>query len=254
MANVKRAAIATQGDRIRALRPIKRESLNQQILSRLRTYLDQDRLRVGSRLPSERDLATLLRVSRPSIREVLKALSIMGIVKSKQGQGTYLEAPIGTIVGLRGGTFNLRERLDLVEVAEARSTIEPVVASLAARRASDLELGEITKELQAMQDNLKNPKVFLQHDLHLHLLILRACGNAVLRKMLTPVLEHLYSYRHKLRAYGNPPHILLLHKNLVRALQERSSRAAHVAMSRHMEATRAYYLQLSRDGPKANQS
>jgi GntR family transcriptional repressor for pyruvate dehydrogenase complex len=246
-----RGQIGGRGGRSRALRPIKRESLNQQIFSRLEAYLEQGHLKVGSQLPSERQLATLLGVSRPSIREVLKALSILGIIKSRQGQGTYLVASFGTLLGRPDGHLNLRQRVDLVEVAEARSTIEPIVASLAAVRASDQELRDISREFEAMQASVKEPVAFLQHDLQCHRLILKACGNVVLQKMLAPALEHLYTYRQKLKAYGDrQPNNLKFHENIVRALQSRDGRAARAAMSEHMETNRAFYLQLSRSQPR----
>ena len=203
MAKMGRGQIIARGGRSSALRPIKRESLNQQIFSRLETYLEQGHLKVGSQLPSERQLATLLGVSRPSIREVLKALSILGIVKSRQGQGTYLVTSIGTLLGCPDGNLNLRQRVDLVEVAEARSTVEPIVASLAALRASDQELREIDREFEGMRANVKDSVTFHKHDLQCHRLILKACGNLALQKMLAPALEHLNSYRQKLQGYGD---------------------------------------------------
>jgi GntR family transcriptional repressor for pyruvate dehydrogenase complex len=251
MAKMGRGQIIARGGRSSALRPIKRESLNQQIFSRLEAYLEQGHLKVGSQLPSERQLATLLGVSRPSIREVLKALSILGIVKSRQGQGTYLVTSFGTLLERPDGQLNLRQRVDLVEVAEARSTIEPIVASLAAVRASDQELREINRELEAMRGSVKDGVLFLQHDLQCHRLILKACGNVVLQRMLAPALEHLYSYRQKLKAYGDrQPRMLKFHENVVRALRSRDSRAARRAMSQHMKEARAFYLRLSRTEPQ----
>ena len=73
---------------IALLRPIKRVGVNEQILSRMKAYLDHEDVKVGSKLPSERQLAAMLDVSRPSVREVLRTLAAMGIVTPKQGRGT----------------------------------------------------------------------------------------------------------------------------------------------------------------------
>src|SRR5579871_6459794 len=76
------------------LRPIERVTVNQQVVARLKSFLQSENVRVGSKLPSERRLASMLNVGRPSIREVLRSLNILGIVKSKQGDGTYLISSI----------------------------------------------------------------------------------------------------------------------------------------------------------------
>src|SRR3990172_4397671 len=155
-------------------------------------------MKIGAQLPPERELARLLHVSRPSIREVLKALSILGVVQSRHGHGTFLVGSINTLLGPGRPLFSIQERVDLMEVAEARGSIEPLVASLAARRASQQDLVEIESELQAMRKNMGNPPRCLRHDLQFHMRILKACGNSVLQRMLTPVYEHTFEYQPKL--------------------------------------------------------
>ncbi len=223
----------------RLLRPIERIGVNEQILSRLRAFLEQKHLKVGSRLPSERDLAALLHVSRPSVREVLRALAILGVVKSKQGDGTYLAASLNRALNLPDQILTLQESLDLVELAEARSAVEPVVASLAAARASRDDLRRIDGQLQAMKRNLHDRFLFLEHDLEFHLNIMRACGNNVLQRMMSVVLEKLFDHsREVAQHYSDLSDIWRLHETIYQALSRRDPRAARAAMIRHMKVSK----------------
>jgi GntR family transcriptional regulator, transcriptional repressor for pyruvate dehydrogenase complex len=221
------------------LRPIEKVGVNEQILSRLKRFLEQKHLKVGSRLPSERDLAALLRVSRPSVREVLRALAILGVVKSKQGDGTYLSASLSKALNLPDQILTLQERLDLVELAEARSAVEPVVASLAAARASRANLLLIHQELQEMKRSLADRFRFLQHDLQFHLALMQACGNDVLKRMMSVVLENLFDHRREVaQNYSDLSKILQLHETIYKALHRRDPQAARAAMIRHMEVSK----------------
>ncbi len=228
------------------LRPIERIGVNEQILARLKSFLEQKQLKVGSRLPSERDLAALLHVSRPSVREVLRALAILGIVKSKQGDGTYLAASLNKVLNLPDQILTLQESLDLVELAEARSAIEPVVASLAATRASRDDLHLIEEQLQEMKRSLEDRFRFLQHDLEFHLAIMRACGNDVLKRMMSVVLEKLFEHsRGVAQHYSDLPEIWSLHEAIYQALRHHDPPAARAAMIRHMKVSKVESTRLS---------
>jgi GntR family transcriptional repressor for pyruvate dehydrogenase complex len=233
-------------DDAEVLRPIERVGVNEQILSRLKEFLEQKHLKVGSRLPSERDLAALLRVSRPSVREVLRALAILGIVKSKQGDGTYLSASLQRVLSLPDQVLTLQESLDLVELAEARSAIEPVVTSLAATRASRDDLIRIHDQLLEMKRSLEDRRRFLQHDLEFHLCIMGACGNDVLKRMMSVVLEKLFDHSQQVaQNYSNLSKIWALHDAVYKALCRRDAPEARAAMVRHMKISRAENSRLS---------
>lgn len=229
------------------LRPIERTGINQQILERLKEFLEQKQMKVGSKLPSERRIAALLHVSRPSIREVLRGLAVLGLVKSRQGDGTYLVASLGKVLSLPNQFLALQESLDLVELAEARSAIEPVVAALAAARASQEDLARVHEQLHEMKRNLKARLRFLQHDFEFHISIARACGNDVLKRMMSVVLEKLFDHSYRVaQNYGDLLDIWKLHELIYQALCAHDERAARAAMIRHMKVSKAENFQLAR--------
>jgi DNA-binding FadR family transcriptional regulator len=67
-----------------------RNALSERIAMRLLQMIREQKLRPGDHLPPERDLAAMMQVSRPSLREALRALSIMNIIEHRQGSGTYV--------------------------------------------------------------------------------------------------------------------------------------------------------------------
>ena len=101
----------------------------------MRALIDRGELRRGDRLPAERDLATQIGVSRPTVRAGLRALAAMGVVRSRHGSGTYIpdgppalgSEPLSFLAALHGFT---RE-----EMYEARRILEVGAAALAAERA-----------------------------------------------------------------------------------------------------------------------
>jgi GntR family transcriptional regulator, transcriptional repressor for pyruvate dehydrogenase complex len=106
------------------------------VLTYVRELIARGELRPGDRLPAERDLSTRLGVSRPTIRAGLRALSAMGVVKSRHGSGTYIpdgpptlgSEPLRFLAALHG--------LSRDDVYEARRVLEVSAAGLAAKRAS----------------------------------------------------------------------------------------------------------------------
>ena len=118
----------------------------EQVITYVRELIAKGELRPGDRLPAERDLSLQLGVSRPTIRAGLRALSAMGVVKSRHGSGTYIpdgpptlgSEPLRFLAALHG--------LSREEVYEARRVLEVSAAGLAAKRASAEHMAGIAEE------------------------------------------------------------------------------------------------------------
>ena len=110
------------------------------MLAHVRGLIDRGALRPGDRLPAERDLAVQIGVSRPTVRAGLHALAAMGVVRSRQGSGTYIpngppalaSEPLSFLAALHGFT---RE-----DMYETRRVLEVGAAGLAAERATPEQL------------------------------------------------------------------------------------------------------------------
>src|SRR6266480_1134606 len=132
--NTKKGALKFNGDTILVdpLEPIPRIDLTDEVVRRFKLLLEQGKIQPGSRLPPERELATILGISRPSLRHGLKALELMGTIESKRRHGTFvsesaakvLENPLDFVILLSDITFD--------KVFEVRKIVEMELAALAA--------------------------------------------------------------------------------------------------------------------------
>src|SRR5579859_7191470 len=83
-----------------ALKPLKRADVTQLVVDRLRDLLEQGVLKPGSKLPPEPEMSKLLGISRPSLRQAYKALSILGILRAVPGDGTYISESTSNILSV----------------------------------------------------------------------------------------------------------------------------------------------------------
>lgn len=133
------------------LRVVRPKRLYEQIADHVRELVLNGTFPPGSALPPERELADIIGVSRPSIREALIALEVMGLVESRQGGGNYVRTDAGILrmIPLAGGR-------DLgpgpIEQFEARRVIEMACAKLAAQRATDEDILNLEQCLVRMRD------------------------------------------------------------------------------------------------------
>src|SRR6185503_16352485 len=136
----------------------------ERVVSHLWRMIRRGRFRPGDRLPTERDLADELGVSRHSVRAALQFLTAMGVVRSRQGAGTFIQdgpptldsEPLRLLAALHGFT---RE-----EMFEARGVLEVDAAGLAAQRATGEQVAAMSEEVAGMFACLESPVDFLVHD------------------------------------------------------------------------------------------
>jgi DNA-binding FadR family transcriptional regulator len=136
------------------------------IATAIRAFIRGSGLRPGDRLPPERALAQELAVSRPALREAIALLVDAGLLRARQGSGTYVA------------------EVDADELLAVRLRVEPLAAELAATVAGARERADLGRLVAAMGDALDDPARFAELDLELHGRIARAAGNGVLVRVL----------------------------------------------------------------------
>jgi DNA-binding FadR family transcriptional regulator len=188
------------------------------VLDKLGGAIVAGRYAPGDRLPTEDDLARKLKISRPSVREGLKALAGKGLVESRTRRGTIalgrerwdaLDRDV-----LRWTAAAPPDHEFLMGVIELRSIMEPAAARLAAQRATPAQILEIERAFQGMAGSLPHDvKACHRHDLAFHGAIFAACGNVMLHRFhtaISTVLMTLFrvsteareSYRNSLAEHG----------------------------------------------------
>jgi DNA-binding FadR family transcriptional regulator len=151
--------------------------LYQQIAAQLSSLIASGEFKVGQRLPSERELAVQLGVSRPSLREALIALELEGLVEVRVGAGIWVTAASGRDPATSGGQ---QEGEGPFELLRARWLLEGEIAALAAREATAADLATIRTALVEMERLEKKNQDFSAFDRDFHLRIAASTHNGVL--------------------------------------------------------------------------
>ncbi len=194
------------------------------------------KLQPGDKLPSERDLAESLGVSRSSIRDAIRSLELMGMVEPRQGAGTIvLQISSDSLVNPLANARKRKEEL-VGELLDFRKMLEPSLASRAATRVSAEELAEMEDILKRQGEKLRNGESTIAEDTEFHYAIALASGNSVVRKVLDTLMDLLRDSRERsLQVDGRPQKSLAGHRKILAALNRHDADAAKLAMRHHIE-------------------
>ena len=219
-------------------RPAERpEGGTEQVVSHVRALIERGALKPGDRLPAERDLATQIGVSRPTIRAGLRTLAAMGVVLSRHGSGTYIpEGPpalntdaLSFLAALHGFT---RE-----EMYEARRILEVGAAGLAAERATPEQVATLAEEVASLFASMHAPQVFLVHDINFHRGVAAASGNPIVASLVEMVSALYYERRRETAIRASERDLrdaAEAHRRIYQAIRARDARTASQAMHDHL--------------------
>jgi GntR family transcriptional repressor for pyruvate dehydrogenase complex len=207
-----------------------------EIARRLVEFILSGQVEPGTRMPSERALAEAFGVGRSAMREALKALSLIGLVEVRQGDGTYLRKTNSALLPelIEWGLLLGEQRtMDLVE---ARQEIEVVIAGLAAKRRTEADLAELGSILERMERAPTIPD-FVDADVQFHLRLAEAAGNSALRDIHSSVQALLRTWIGRVvEASRDTRPSYEEHVPLLRAIEAGNVAEAQAAMASHMSS------------------
>jgi DNA-binding FadR family transcriptional regulator len=181
----------------RQFEPVSTRRTFEEALQQIADKLRGGELHVGDRLPSERDLAMQMQISRPTVREAVKALADAGVLEVRRGQsgGIFVRSELVPRELLKLG-WEVRVG-EVAGVLEARRLLEPRVAQLAAVHAQPEHFAAMQKtidrqsELAGKSDFLRHEDLFLQLDLAFHLGIAKSTGNSTVVTLMRSLFRRL---------------------------------------------------------------
>jgi GntR family transcriptional repressor for pyruvate dehydrogenase complex len=194
------------------------------------------KLRPGDKLPSERELAEMLQVSRSSIRDAIRGLELVGLVEPRQGAGTIVrELSAEALVNPFASALKHKQAL-VGELLDFRKMLEPPLAARAATHASPDEISEMEEILQRQEGNLLRGETTIAEDAEFHYAVALASGNSVVLKVLDILMDLLRETRERsLQVEGRPKKSLTGHRRILAAIKRHDAEAAKAAMRRHIE-------------------
>jgi len=217
-------------------KPIVRESVAEIVARRILDMVTARALKPGDQLPPERELAESLGVSRPSLREAIRGLSLLGVVTSRQGGGAYISKLDGDALLGPIRFFLSLEDVNIRELYDARSLIESDVARRAAVNIDDAALARLGDILTRQREILTDARAFRLSDFAFHETIWIGSGNAFLKR----IGESLNVLGLEFRKRASEDEAILEqslrdHHRLFDALMARDAEAAARAAERHMQ-------------------
>ena len=215
-------------------KPIVQESVAELVAHRLLEMVKTGILKSGDQLPPERELAVSLNVSRPSVREAIRGLSILGVVRTRQGGGAYIsELDAESLLGPIQFFLSL-EDMNIRELYDARSLIESDVARRAAEHITDEELQQL-QQLLDEQKTIDDALAFRMSDFAFHETIWKAACNAFLKRIGESLNVLGLEFRKRASETGGVlEQSVRDHKRLLEALKARDPDAAAAAAACHM--------------------
>lgn len=216
----------------------------------LREQLLSGSLKEGDLLLPERELCQQLEVSRPVLREALRALSIMGVIDIRHGVGSIVSSPDIAVLG-DFFSFALAQKGDAVdEVMEARIAIECQAARLAVARAGISDFERMRRHADTIAETIEDPVAGAKADYDFHIAMVDASAASALRTMYVAVadlLQRSHADRRVLVGADAETRKLIVddHYRILTTLTQGDADAAESAVRQHFEIGRALRMRMS---------
>lgn len=227
----------------------RRELLHESTQDRVKRFIIDHGYKAGDPLPPEAELARQIGVSRPSLREAMRALQTIGVVEARHGVGTFV-GHFSFDAFTNGLVFQIdvenhqdesRIARNLNELVAIREALESAVVARMAGKYSDDEIAELYRLTALMEEAAARGQMFAQQDWRFHEVLYRPTGN----RLLVLLLEAFWNVSDRVRqTTPSPEHLQITarhHRELVDALAAGDGAAAAEAMRVHFSGILTWF-------------
>jgi GntR family transcriptional repressor for pyruvate dehydrogenase complex len=225
------------------IKAISRSNVHDDIRDRISTYIQENDLQPGDRLPGEETLAATLGVGRPAVREALRALEAVGAIETRKGVGRFIGAFAPETWLSNFTTDALIQSFTEPEIAETRCLLEIAAIPEAVTRMTPDDLEELQTLLAGMEQKVHAGERHIDEDIGMHRVLMRRTDNRLIAAMLDAVYA-LMSQRAATDAWQRLPDRseraridLAEHTRLAEAVLARNSRLAQQRLIEHFDTT-----------------
>lgn len=220
------------------IEPIKRVSVVEQAIQKIYDLIISQDLKEHDKLPPERQLSEMLGISRNSLREAIRVLDMLGIVRVDQGSGMVIDASrVSDSVTMHLSFALLINRDKLNELFEARLVVEAECADLAAQRATPDEIAAMQLAYADLVASRADRAKGIQCELTLHKLVAKAAHNSVLEEILLSLSQVLRESRETtVPTSGITSSTIEFQKKIVVAIARHDNSLARALMYEHISA------------------
>ncbi len=228
--------------------PLNKTRLFEDIVRQIQDQIRDGQLKPGDRLPSERELAEMMQVSRNSLREALRTLEIMNYVEIKPGEGVYIkQVRMDDLLGPLTLAISDDKAL-LLDLLDVRDLIEAETARRAAIYANAEDIEKIEKIIESAKKTVAAGGTGIREDSDFHSAVAEATNNAAYVILMNLIKDSLSLSREAtLRIKGQPARTIEDHLKVFEAIRDKDPEKASGLMKNHI-------LKAKRNIIKKNQS
>jgi DNA-binding FadR family transcriptional regulator len=233
-----------------AFKPIRSPRAFEEIAAQIRAELSEGRLKVGSRLPSERALAEQFSVSRNTLREALRSLEHAGLIRLQKGAtgGAFISQASGEVI-----TTGLLDMFHVgairpAQLTEARIWLESIIVREACLRATAEDLGRLRENLKLAERAAANGDFLKRAEVNMdfHRILARMTGNPVMVIVMDGLLEVLRHFVQSIGEFDNS-FVLPSRKRVIRLMEEGDAEGAVAEMEASLKRLQRNYLSMAKD-------
>ena len=220
-----------------ALKTISKRNISDVVYEQLMENLIAGEWKPGDKLPSENELAAQLQVSRISVRSALQRLSSLGLVESRQGEGTFVCEFSGAQYANNLIPLVVFERSDMQDLMEVRNILDSEIAALAALRATDTDIALLHQNYQRHMSAEGDVTKCADYDSEFHCLLAAATHNALFHKVYQVFQPVFRKNMHQIVSIMGVSGARVNHAAILAAVEQHDPEAARAAMQTHVQET-----------------
>lgn len=218
-----------------------KHNLSRIVSERIKEYIINHNLEAGSKLPSEKQFVEMLNVSRTVVREALKSLETLGIIKIKSGDGIYVnETSLRPVIDQV--SFQWKENKQrMQELLATRRVLEFGAIEMAIDQYNLEIIGQMEQCNDRMEEKMLKKESSIEEDIAFHRLLFKATGNETYYELSEVITDFFNAIRevHLSKAEALK-HSLEEHRNVVRYIREKNAEKAKQEMAKHLQPLRSY--------------
>ncbi len=219
------------------LKSISRTSIQDEVFKQLMGKITSGEWTPGEKIPSEDHLARLLCVSRVTIRAATQRLSALGLVKVKQGEGTFIEKYTAS------NHLNLLipllaiEKNDIMHLMQLRKILEVGIIEVVAKTITDSGLEKLQDICEKMKAGRDNRELFAEYDSQFHLTLADLSENPLIAVCYSVISDIFFSAMKQIAHIMGPDEALRCHQEILESLKNGDEKKAKRLMQKHIELT-----------------
>lgn len=213
--------------------------MSEDVAEQIKKIIVEGSLKPGDKLPSVRSLSESFQVGQSTVREAYSSLKAIGLIETRQGEGTFIRNFNPAMLHQSISEFLLINKEDIIDLLDVRKMLERGTVALAAKRRTDEDLRKIESVLKQMESDLDSDSFGEEADWSFHFAIAEASQNRIvislMEELSTKIKSSLKASRFQMYATpGMPEKLLAEHRDIFLAIKKQRVEQAERSMVEHL--------------------